>query len=439
MGYLNWEAHGITSRLETSYPWLKKLQLPSESEITLSSSSSSSLNNLDLSTVVKATEVISQEIDKEKLLKKLIMISIENAAAESGYLILNKDNRISVSAYGNVDHHTELYEDKDLSEFEDINSKIINYVVRTEKPYIVQDASTDSLFADDTYIKTHDSKSIFCLPILNKSKLVGLLYLSNNLTTDAFSPERVNMLNVLSGQIAISIENSSLVENLEEKVKLRTIEINKEKETSENLLLNILPKMIASELKQTGKAEPRYYDAVSVMFIDFVNFSSMSNNVDYRDLVNLLSEYFQAFDEIIGEFEIEKIKTIGDAYLCASGLPLESSNHANEMVNAAIRIRDFILRHKKEKEAQGKPYFMARIGIHSGPVVAGVVGIKKFAYDIWGSTVNIAARVETSGTPGEIAISQETYDLIKDNFSAEYKGKFPAKNMVDMDIYIITE
>ncbi len=437
VGYRKWEAWGICSRLEASFPWLKKVKIASENEILLSQSSTSSLSNLDLATVVKATEAISLEIDKERLLRKLVLISVESAGAENGFLVLNDKNTLTVSAYGNVEHETEVYENKPLSDFRTISSKVINYVVRTEKPFIIQDAHNDPLFIDDRYIQENHSRSIFCLPIINQTNMIGMLYLTNDLTIDAFSKERVELLNLLSGQIAISLENSSLVENLEEKVKTRTLEINKEKETSENLLLNILPKMTATELKLTGKAEPRYYSEVSVMFIDFVNFSGISGEIDYRELVKLLSEYFQAFDEIISQFEIEKIKTIGDAYLCASGLPLESKNHAEEIVKAALKIQSFLNDLKEEKESQGKTYFTARIGIHSGPVVAGVVGSKKFAYDIWGNTVNIAARVETSCDPGEINISSRTNELIKDQFTTEYRGKFAAKNVGDLDIYYV--
>ncbi|MDF1550951.1 MAG: adenylate/guanylate cyclase domain-containing protein, partial [Bacteroidales bacterium] len=146
---------------------------------------------------------------------------------------------------------------------------------------------------------------------------------------------------------------------------------------------------------------------------------------------------FKEFDKIIGNYKIEKIKTIGDAYMCASGLPQVYKHNASEMVKAAIEIRDFMFEHKKQCLEANKPCFEIRIGLHTGKVVAGVVGIKKYAYDIWGDTVNIAARMESSGESGKVNISGETYELVKKKFNCVHRGKIMAKNKGEIDMYFV--
>jgi len=190
--------------------------------------------------------------------------------------------------------------------------------------------------------------------------------------------------------------------------------IKKEHERSEELLLNILPEEVAEELKVKGEAEARSFDQVTVLFTDFKGFTAMSEKVTPKQLVRDLHECFSAFDRICAKHGIEKIKTIGDAYMAAGGLPTPNSTHAMNAINAALEMRDFIAEGKARKVAGGLPYFEIRIGIHTGPVVAGIVGVKKFAYDIWGDTVNIASRMESSGEVGQVNISEATYALVKD-------------------------
>ncbi len=213
--------------------------------------------------------------------------------------------------------------------------------------------------------------------------------------------------------------------------------IRAEKQRSDSLLLNILPAKTAEELKKNGKAKARFHEQVTVLFTDFKAFTSIAENTDPELLVEELDYCFQAFDEIISKYNIEKIKTIGDAYLCAAGLPSPSPTHAEDVVNAAIDIQRFMENFSQKQRAENKSEYLCRIGIHSGPVVSGVVGKKKFAYDIWGDTVNIAARMEQSGEVNEINISQTTYELVKDKFQFIQRGKIAAKNKGDMDMYFV--
>jgi class 3 adenylate cyclase/Flp pilus assembly protein TadD len=216
----------------------------------------------------------------------------------------------------------------------------------------------------------------------------------------------------------------------EEKNKI----IEKEKQESERLLLNILPAEVAEELKAKGFADAKHFTDVTVLFTDFVGFTSVSEQLTPQQLVNELHSCFKAFDEITSKYNIEKIKTVGDAYLAVCGLPLADENHADNVVNAAIEIKEFMLSRRKEL---GSKTFEIRIGVHSGSVVAGIVGVKKFAYDIWGDTVNTAARMEQNSEANKINISEATYELVKDKFTCEYRGEIEAKNKGKMKMYFV--
>jgi adenylate cyclase len=212
-----------------------------------------------------------------------------------------------------------------------------------------------------------------------------------------------------------------------------------EKKRSDDLLLNILPEELANELKRKGQSKARSHEAVTVMFTDFVDFSRMTELMNPQELVHEIDFCFRSFDEILNKYDIEKIKTVGDAYLCACGIPGADADHAEKTIKAAIEIRNFMKQLREEREAKGMLSFELRIGIHSGPLVAGIVGIKKFAYDIWGDTVNIASRMESSGEAGKINVSESTYDLVKDKFYFISRGKVEAKNKGLINMYFVEE
>jgi adenylate cyclase len=213
--------------------------------------------------------------------------------------------------------------------------------------------------------------------------------------------------------------------------------ISKGKKKSDELLLNILPAEVAEEIKTQGRSNPKTFSMATVMFTDFKDFTAVSERVSGELLVAELDYCFSAFDNIIQKHRVEKIKTVGDSYICAAGLPVLNYTHAADMVAAAIEVKNFMLNRKKEKEAKGEIPFEIRIGIHTGPVVAGIVGVKKFAYDIWGDTVNLAARMESSGEAGKINISGSTYQLVKDKFNCVHRGKIQAKNKGEVDMYFV--
>ena len=213
--------------------------------------------------------------------------------------------------------------------------------------------------------------------------------------------------------------------------------IAKEKQRSEHLLLNILPEDVARNLKQEGRVPARHYESVTILFTDFKGFTRIAEQMSADDLVRELDHYFRRFDEITSAFGLEKIKTIGDAYMAASGLPGERADHAIQAVRAALAIRDMMLEEQQERTASGRPWFEVRIGLHSGPVVAGVIGLHKFSYDIWGDTVNTAARMESSGEVSQVNISAATRDLIGTSFQCQFRGNIPAKNKGEIGMFFV--
>jgi class 3 adenylate cyclase/Tfp pilus assembly protein PilF len=214
----------------------------------------------------------------------------------------------------------------------------------------------------------------------------------------------------------------------------------REKDLSENLLLNILPKEVAEELKTKGFVDARHFDDATILFSDFEDFTRTSERLTPQELVEELNACFMAFDRIMAQYGIEKIKTIGDAYMAAAGLSGPSTTGAVQAVRAGLDMQAFMERYNAGRRELDKPGFGMRLGIHTGPVVAGIVGVKKFQYDIWGDTVNTASRMESSGEVGKVNISEATYALVKNDGSFTFtpRGKVQAKGKGEMEMYFVT-
>lgn len=256
------------------------------------------------------------------------------------------------------------------------------------------------------------ANSCLSLPINNQSEVSSWLLLVSSIHNPLSEPQ-LDYVKALSPYVAVSLDNASIYLDLE-----------KEKQKSDDLLRNILPEEVAEELKVKGKADARLFENVTVLFTDFVNFTGTSAKMSPQELVQELDNCFKTFDHIMKANGLEKIKTIGDAYMAVSGLPQERKDHAE----AAVKAAQAILAYVRQRKEEGTLVFDIRIGLHSGPVVAGIVGHTKFAYDIWGDTVNTASRLESSGEVGRIHLSEEVHQLLGPEISRNYRGEVFLKN-----------
>ena len=220
-------------------------------------------------------------------------------------------------------------------------------------------------------------------------------------------------------------------------IEIKNKELAEEKGKTESLLLNILPQETADELKSTGKALPKVYESVSILFSDFAGFTQLTEKMDPREVVSNLQQMFSNFDEIAAKNDMERIKTIGDGYMCSGGLPVKNLTHPIDAARAGLAFLEATKRFNKEQVKLGKIEWNVRIGINTGKVVAGVIGKRKFAYDIWGDSVNLASRAESHGVLNHVNITENTYLQIKDQFNCEYRGKVDVKHIGKVKMYIV--
>jgi len=448
--YLKWGADQKVHQIDSGHQQLLRKSIKvsldlrdkffdGSKSISLDSSTTDAVG-IDLLTVLKASQSISGEIVLENLLEKLLLLIIQNAGAEKGYLILQKNEKLFFSAESEKETgKVKIFESTPLENSGKLAESIVKYVALLKESVILEDASESSLFANDDYIRIHKPKSILCLPFLNQNELRGIIYLENNLSKGVFTEKRLALLKLLTGQIAISLENAQFYDQLEQRVADRTTELTAEKKKSDDLLLNILPPDVANELKETGKSKAKSYERVSVMFTDFKDFTRLSENLSPEELVDKIDYCFRKFDEITTKYQLEKIKTIGDSYLCVSGIPKFHEKSEENIILAALEISEFIELLKSNDAKKKGDDFEVRIGINTGPLIAGIVGMKKFAFDIWGDTVNTAARMEQNSEPGRINISQSTYELVKDKFNCTYRGEIEAKNKGKLKMYFVNK
>jgi len=455
--YYRWNAYGKCQHMLDRYPKelkeVTRIYASGLSKVSPDVTSRSTTESLDLSSVMKASQKLSSQLKLDDLLLHLMEIIIENAGAQRGLLLLDKNSQLHIVSEGNSGpEQSKLIDSVPLQEGKQLPVSLIEYCWRTQEMIVLHNATKDNRFTKDSYIKDKHLLSAVCLPITNKGKNLGVLYLENKLIEGVFNDKRLEMLNMLSGQIGISLDNALLYENMEGKVKERTIELQNQKEEAESqrheayqqklvaekqrkisddLLLNILPAEVAEELKIKGTSEAKLYDSVTVLFSDFIDFTRISETLTPNELVSELHHCFKAFDHIIEKYGLEKIKTIGDAYLAVSGLPNTNDDHACTAINAAIDIVQWV------RNPENHCRFDIRVGLNSGPVVAGIVGVKKYVYDIWGDTVNTAARMEQNSGPGKINISGTTYAEIKNIHHCVYRGKIEAKNKGEIDMYFL--
>ena len=288
-----------------------------------------------------------------------------------------------------------------------------------------------------SFLDAYSSQII--IPLESEQQVIGSI---NFATTPppTYTREDLRIGYLLALQVSAAIRNAKHFEGMNllfDEMNQLYSQLEAERRKSDDLLLNILPQKIANELKQTGKVKPIHYESTSVLFTDFKDFSKLAEQLPPEELVNELDYCFSYFDMVIETHNLEKLKTIGDSYMCVGGIPSPRSTHAIDTALAALQIQAFMGWRRQEKIQKNQPYWETRIGIHSGPLLAGVIGNKKFTYDVWGDAVNTAARIESSGLAGAINISKSTFDLIKDFFECEYRGKIAVKNKGNIDMYFV--
>jgi adenylate cyclase len=252
--------------------------------------------------------------------------------------------------------------------------------------------------------------------------------------------EQREALRRLSRQTMVHLElRRQLIERNE---MLRQLELARdravaEKGESERLLLNILPPSIAAELKASQRVQPRFFDSASVIFIDFSGFTRIVETMEPASVIDQLDQHFTRFDDIMAKHRLEKLKPIGDAYLAVGGVPEHNRSHPIDAALCALQILDHLTKLNRQREKRHLPAWLARIGINTGPGIAGVVGKHKFTYDIWGNTVNVAERVEAAGVPGRITISEATWQHIKGRFETEPRGAVEVKHKGLVNMYFL--
>ena len=312
-------------------------------------------------------------------------------------------------------------DETDSSVVNTYNAKKIIYL-----PDLRRFNSLDLSFSDKAIYALGDISFLLQVPLIVNEEVIGILHLNSFQQKLSFKKADLEKISRFAEQLSIAVNNSYLYEEAES-----------ERNKSEKLLLNILPKDVANELKEKGFAEPVLFENVSVMFTDFKGFTTIAETLTPQELIKDLDACFVQFDKITERFNLEKLKTIGDSYMCAGGIPRRNTTHAVDCCLAALEIQSFMNLMKELKEERGFPYWELRLGIHSGPLVAGVIGERKFAYDVWGDTVNTASRMESSGTPGKINISGSAYELVKEFFDCEYRGRVKAKNKGEVEMYYV--
>ncbi len=329
---------------------------------------------------------------------------------------------------------------------------IVGHVAATGETVNIPDAYQDSRFdRTNDEASGYRTRSILCMPLRgHDGEIIGAIEALNKHEDRAaqhngsYDAEDEELLAAFASLAGMCLENAHAYDQLEQerislevKVHERTQDLEAAKQQSDELLLNILPEETANEIKSTGSYAPRRYEQATVMFTDFEGFTSIAGKLEADDLVGELDKCFFYFDETVARNRLEKIKTLGDGYMCAGGLPVANHTHAVDAVLAALEIQAFMNQMREIKRELGEDFWELRVGIHTGPVVAGVAGKHKFAYDIWGDTVNLAARMESGGTTGRVNISGVTRDLIDRFFVTEYRGKLPVKYKGEMDMYYV--
>jgi class 3 adenylate cyclase len=300
---------------------------------------------------------------------------------------------------------------------------------------IISDLAKDPRFSDHDIVKGKPFFRFYAgAPLINPEGFtLGSLCVLDHKPRH-LDIQAAEALRCLSHQAVAQLELRRRLSDLE---KMRRALVD-EKQRSEDLLRNVLPRNIVDELKSKGKVQPEYFESATILLTDFIGFTRLTEHLEPRTLIEDLNEHFSVFDDIIERNGLEKIKTIGDAYMCVAGLPTRSLTHAVDACNAALEINDYMTKTNEAREKLGLPTWGIRIGLHSGGVIAGIVGKSKFSYDIWGDTVNVTALIEASADMGQIALSENTFGRIRDLFKVEFLKEINTEKKRSLRCYRLT-
>jgi len=442
-----WGATGIVLALYPDRTWIRNSGPSTTSSVT---SSITTTQSLDFDVIMKASRILSKEIRLDKLLENMMELVLTNAGACRGFFIVDKQGTLTIEACAETNSgelHISVQQGIAVRDEENLSHSILNYAMRTGEQLILDSAHKNPLFTSDQYLAKSRVPSIYCTPIHHKNRRIGIIYLENTLVEKAFTVERLELLSLLSTEMAISIENAYLYTDLEEinnrlekTVLQRTQELQEvaaelitQKDSVDKLLLNILPRRVVQNLKETGKTESESFKGVAVFFSDLVGFTSKTANLPAETVINELNTLFTEFDAIMERHGCERIKTIGDGYMAVCGIPDYSPTAVNHLVAAAQDILDFL----KMRNISAEHAWEARIGIHCGDIVGGVVGVRKYIYDIFGDTINTASRMESNSEPMRINLSEVAANIAKSQFEVIERGSLPIKGKGDMMMYFV--
>ncbi|MFC2152207.1 adenylate/guanylate cyclase domain-containing protein [Bacteroidota bacterium] len=374
---------------------------------------------------------------EHELLRELSIVAKKTA---TGVAIISSDNRIEW-----VNEGFERMYGYSIEEYRD---KFETSIFNPDKNPKLAEAINSCKDGAESYVyekkwETREGNTIWIqttlTPVYNELDIIiKYIAIESNVTALKEAEERLEAKNESLVTLTEHLESSNLLlEKQHEEIEKQKKFIEDQKKKSDELLLNILPFETAEQLKKKGFAKSKQYKLVSILFTDFKDFSKLTGVMESQELVEELNVYIQKFDELIEGHYIEKIKTIGDAYMCAGGLPLRNKSNPINVTLAGLEIQKFMKEYAEEKKKTGEKAWELRLGIHTGEVIAGVIGKKKFAYDIWGDAVNKASRMEQAGEVGKVNVSGDTYEYIKEFFDCTFRGKIEVKNNVELEMYYV--
>jgi len=380
-----------------------------------------------------------QKLLVEKKIEELMNLEMATNESSNSLVVLNENGKLNW--FNNGFTLITGFKPDDIK----INYDNDFFKFRPDVYALIKDNNLRQIAGKKEYIKSietknHKSKWVkgTIHSVFKDDEQVKFVIIETDITRLKEYDEKLKMKNKEMVELNRNLEKVNLLLKKQQAEIIKQKEaVEEEKQNTENLLLNILPYHVASQLKDSGYARPRNYKTATVMFTDFQGFTKACEKLSPEQIVAALHTFFVVFDDIIVDHYIEKIKTIGDSYMCAGGLPLRNRSNPFDVVLAGLRIQEFMKKIPYSKQYRLLPFWNLRVGIHTGPITAGVVGKIKFAYDIWGDSVNIAKRMESACEVGMVNVSGKTYELIKDFFDCKYRGKIEIKNRGRMDMYFV--